>query len=335
MSYSEQIQANVNKISTDPSTNITSEDNKLTTDFNIDDASYVQYNNQTGYKYNNKYYYNSLNQYSKVIYDTIINNLDKLKTGNGVIDINYDFSKVWNNANGQSDLNEYYDDAINALNLDVPDLFYIDFSKMYLNVEKTSNFFSTKYKLYISPGKYPNYYIDGYESRQQVELAIQQVEAAKSKLKSKVIGNDYSKLKILHDWLVDYMSYDGTSSNKATVYGALIEKKGVCESYARAYKYILDECGIENILVTGTATNSTNNTEDHMWNYVKLNGKWYAVDVTWDDPIVIGGGTVGNDVKQKYFLNGSREFFKNHTEKLTISSSNKIFALPKLEVNNY
>ena len=161
------------------------------------------------------------------------------------------------------------------------------------------------------------------------------MENAKNKVKQTLTGTDYDKIKTLHDWIVDYMYYDSSSAHKASVYGAFAEKKGVCEAYARVFKYILDDTGIENILVTGKATNSSGVTEDHMWNYVKLNGTWYAVDATWDDPVVIGGGTVSDQVKHRYFLVGSRELFKNHTERLTISASSKIFALPKLSTNNY
>ena len=72
-----------------------------------------------------------------------------------------------------------------------------------------------------------------------------------------------------------------------------------------------------------------------MWNYLKLDGLWYAVDPTWDDPVVLGGGTPSEETKHRYFLNGSQEFFKTHTERLTISSSGKIFSPPKLEIDNY
>lgn len=111
------------------------------------------------------------------------------------------------------------------------------------------------------------------------------------------------------------MYYNSDSNQKATVYGALVEAKGVCEAYSRAYKYILDDLGIENILVTGTAVNSTGVSEEHMWNYVKVNGKWYAVDVTWDDPIVVGGGTLSEETKHKYFLVRKRSVFQKSYRK--------------------
>lgn len=338
ISYSEMVQENGNTVDTNVSTiKDDSKENKVTIDVTVDNNTniYGQNNNKSGYRYNNRYYYNNLSEPSKAIYDAIVNNIEKLKNGNETINIDYDFNTLLNNGNGQDELNDYYDDAINAINLDVPNLFYLDFSKMYLNIERTSSLFSTKYKLFINSGKYENYFTNQFNSSSQVEVAVSQVDAAKNQVKTVMTGSNYNKAKALHDWLIEYMYYDSSSGQKATVYGALIEKKGVCESYARTYKYVLDELGIENILVTGTATNSNGITEDHMWNYVKLDGKWYAVDATWDDPIVLGGGTASDEVKHRYFLKGSQDFYKNHTEKLTISSSGKIFALPKLELINY
>ena len=54
---------------------------------NVSEAGEKVYtaNNELGYKYNNRYYYNRLDKYSQVIYDAISNNLDNLKTGNYTI----------------------------------------------------------------------------------------------------------------------------------------------------------------------------------------------------------------------------------------------------------
>lgn len=322
-SYSEMLEEEINSTINTP--NGTLEDTKVI----------IDKNSATVYPNNNRYYYNYLEAESKAIYDAIVNHADELKSGNQTINIDYDFNQFLNNENGEQLLEDYYNDAINAINLDVPNLFYLDFSKMSLNIKKTSNLFSTKYKLYLNNGNHENYFLNGFTSNAQVEVAISQMEVAKNQVKIGMTGTDYRKMRVLHDWLIDYMEYEGTSINRASVYGAMMEKKGVCEAYARTYKYILDDFGIENILVTGTATNSKGNTEDHMWNYVKLNDKWYAIDPTWDDPIIIGGGTPSEETKHKYFLKGSQDFYKNHAEKMTISSSGKIFTLPKLEVTNY
>lgn len=292
-------------------------------------------NKSTKENNNNRYYYNKLENEAKVIYDAIESSIDNLKQGNYKINIDHDFSKLLNNESGQAQLKKYYDDAVNAINLDVPYLFYLDFTKMYLNIERSSNIFSTSYKLYIDSGDNANYFTDDFSSKEQVEIALSQIENSKEQIKVTLNGSDYSNLLNLHDWIINYMEYDANITQKATVYGGLIEKKGVCESYARIYKYILDDIGIENVLVTGTATNSSGNTEDHMWNYVKLNNNWYAVDVTWDDPIVVGNGKVSKETKHRYFLKGSETFFKNHTEKLTISSSKNLYTPPKLSISDY
>ncbi len=328
-SYSEVIENALNEDINDVKNN--TQTNQLTEGNNI----YASQNAKSGYKYNNRNYYNGLNEEEKAIYDTIVNNIDKLKTGNTRIRIEYDFSKILDSKNGEELLDNYYRNVIHAINLDIPNLFYLNFSKLSLSIEKKSSLFSTKYKLYIDKGKNDNYFLEGFVSGAQTEVAVTQVETAKDQIVKTMTGTDYQKTKMVHDWLINYMTYDSQSNNRASVYGAFIEKKGVCESYARTYKYILDELGIENILVTGVATNSKGETEDHMWNYVKLDGKWYAVDATWDDPIIIGGGIATEETKYRYFLKGSREFNTNHEAKETISSTNRVFKLPELEVNNY
>lgn len=332
--YEETInKENVNNVNTNTTEN--NEEERITINESKEVASVTVDKTQAGYKYNNRYYYNGLDSYSKAIYDAILREMDNLKKGNQVIEINYDFRVLLNASNGRQELKKYYDDAINALNLDVPNLFYINFSKMFLKVEEITSMFSKKYRLYIDSDEYPNYFADGFNSREEVEAALLQVETIKNRVKSTLQGSDYSKMKALHDWMIDNMEYDLNAPNRASVYGALVEKRGVCESYARTFKYIIDELGIGNVLITGTSTNNNGVTEDHMWNYVQLNGNWYAIDVTWDDPIVVGGGTLSDDIKHRYFLVGSKDLFKNHTEKFTISPSGKIFTPPTLMVNKY
>lgn len=149
------------------------------------------------------------------------------------------------------------------------------------------------------------------------------------------MNSDYERVKALHDWLVDNIEYDSSMQrvHRYNIYGALIERSVVCEGYAKLFKYILDDMGIESILVSGVAVNSEGANERHMWNYVKLDETWYAVDCTWDDPIVIGGGKAGKDAKYRYFLKG-QEFFKDHTEEaITDKSENLIY--PTISEKNY
>ena len=90
--------------------------------------------------------------------------------------------------------------------------------------------------------------------------------------------DDYDKLKYFHDCLVLNCENDTESPYSDTIYGALVQKKALCEGYAKAFSYLCNLAGIENTIVTGETT------VHHMWNMVKLGGNWYHVDVTWDNP---------------------------------------------------
>lgn len=88
--------------------------------------------------------------------------------------------------------------------------------------------------------------------------------------------SDLEKALYLHDYISTNCSYDNTLRKKSA-YNALVEGCAVCEGYALAYGYLLDQVGIESEMVKSKSVN-------HAWNMVKLYGKYYHVDVTWDDP---------------------------------------------------
>ncbi len=96
--------------------------------------------------------------------------------------------------------------------------------------------------------------------------------------------SDLQKALVLHDWLVLHKAYDYDNYLAGTLpeisysaYGVMVLGTGVCEGYARAYADLLQRCGIPCITVNSTSMN-------HTWNQVCLDGSWYHVDVTWDDP---------------------------------------------------
>ncbi len=88
--------------------------------------------------------------------------------------------------------------------------------------------------------------------------------------------------------------------------GRIGENGPVCESYARAMKVLCDRAGIPCVLVDGFAKNGFNGDgEAHMWNYVQLEGRWYAVDVTWNDPLGGTSGAVSGMESEEYLLIGA------------------------------
>ncbi len=95
-------------------------------------------------------------------------------------------------------------------------------------------------------------------------------------------GDTYQQLKYFHDYLCDTVVYvDGANAHNIT--GPLLEGKSVCEGYAKAFKLYCDLLEIPCITITGMGYTGSG-SEAHAWNAVRMeDGKWYAVDVTWDD----------------------------------------------------
>jgi hypothetical protein len=92
--------------------------------------------------------------------------------------------------------------------------------------------------------------------------------------------NDHEKIKAIHDWIVSHVEYD-QSLKRYTAYDAVTIGEAVCQGYALLGYKMLNEAGITAIIAEGTV-----NTGEHAWNMVKLDGEWYHLDLTWDDPVV-------------------------------------------------
>ena len=142
-------------------------------------------------------------------------------------------------------------------------------------------------------------------TQEQYEKMSQEVMTALIPLETELSGcaTVYDKVSVIHDYLVSHIVYDKSVANAHDIYGALVKGKCVCEGYARAFQYVCTLYGITAICVSGDATNSSG-TEAHMWNMVLMNdGKWYEMDVTWDDPLV--NGSDSGKVYYDYFLVGT------------------------------
>ena len=285
-----------------------------------------------------RYLYEQLNSTSKKIYDKLYENRENLKTGTYRIDFGNEFQKLLVTDNGEKELKKQYQSAIEALIYENPEIFYIEATGMYINIEKITKISGTKYNVYINNGNKANYLTKGFKGKDDVDSYQEQIEKVRDYILSNLEGkNDYEKIKMVHDYLVDSIEYDSTLSqdNIYDIYGALVSRKCVCEGYAKAFQYLMNECEIDNVIVIGTGTNSNNQTESHAWNYVKLDNNWYAVDVTWDDPILIGGGKLPERSKYKYFLKGSNTMNQNHTASGKFTDAGQTFTYPILSEQDY
>ena len=285
----------------------------------------------------NNFFYNQLVGDEKIIYDKLLEDKENLKQGDYRIEFKNTFSNTLAEEDGGNKLGSSYQTAIEAFLHDNPELFYVDVNKMYLNIETTTKFLRTTYNVYISPVKGQTYLSNEFTDTKLVENAINQIENVKDKIINSLHGSDYDKIMQIHDYLVDNVEYD--SSYKAigtySIYGALIGKTCVCEGYAKSLKYLANEAGIKCEIMQGTATNSSGKTESHAWNCVKIDGMWYEVDVTWDDPIIVGSGYKINTFKYGYFLKGKNTFEKDHVLSSQFSEGGKEFEYPIISTRDY
>ena len=280
----------------------------------------------------NKYFYNQLEEPSKIIYDAFMKNEKNMRSGTYRIEFGDKFTNILKEENGQEKLGDYYQSAIEAYMFDNPGIFYLSADKMFMNIETTTIGSKVTYNTYIDNGQKNNYLLDEYSSEKQVENALNQIEKVKQEILQNKTGDTYTDIKMVHDYLVDNIVYDTSLSkeNIYNIYGALINKECVCEGYARAFKYILDDMNIPCILVVGEAKNSEGKTENHAWNYVQINNEWKAIDTTWDDPIIVGGGKADSDLKYKYFLKSGDEFNKDHFPNGQFTEGGKLFIYPEI-----
>ena len=293
----------------------------------------VDYNNVSI----NKYFYNQLSTDSQTIYKAFEANLQNMRGGNYRIELGDSFTSILNKDNGQEELGNIYQSAFEAFNYDNPGVFYLDANKMFLNIETTTTGSKKTFNVFIDNGSQSNYFTDEFSSKAQVDNAVSQVEQIKNQIIANKTGNTYQDIKMVHDYLVDNLEYDTSISRPHiyTIYGALINKVCVCEGYARAFKYVMDSLNIPCVMVMGEGTNSQGQRENHAWNYVQIDGRWFAIDATWDDPVVQGGGRASNESRYKYFLKGSSTFNQDHVPNGRFTDGGKVFTYPIISSGDY
>lgn len=284
-----------------------------------------------------KFFYKQLSKNQEIIYDKLLESKDYLKQGNYKIEFGNEFYDTLSQENGDKQLWQDYQTAIEAFLHDNVDLFYLDVNKMYINIETITKLLRKSYNVYISAKEGETYFADGFTSTEQIDRAIGQIEEIKNNIIRNLSGNNYKKIMTIHDYIIDNIEYDSTYEALGTysLYGAFIGKTCVCEGYAKSLKYLANSINIECEIMQGTATNSTGKTESHAWNCIKLDGNWYLMDTTWDDPIIVGNGYKVNVFKYKYFLKGSQSFEKDHVLSYQFSDGGKKFKYPTISERDY
>lgn len=104
------------------------------------------------------------------------------------------------------------------------------------------------------------------------------------------------KIKTIHDYIIDKTEYDTLKTENINdityqsnmAYGVLVEGYGICSGYSDTMKLFLDRLNIVNYKISN---------DQHIWNLVLLDGEWFHLDLTWDDPV-----SDKNITRDNYFL---------------------------------
>ena len=200
-----------------------------------------------------RYYYSILPQSDKQIYKAIYEGIQNFETSITVPKSSVSLQSIF----------QY-------VGLDNPHIFYVDFNQY--------TYFSSSSNAVIKP-------IYWY-TKQDVADIDKKVQTVLQKMLSRVKGKtDYEKEKSVHDLLIENVVYDTVAvqnidkyhSRSNSILGVLFFKTAVCEGIAKVTKMLLNLLDIKCIVATGMAGG-----ELHAWNIVKIDGKPYHLDVTWD-----------------------------------------------------
>lgn len=223
------------------------------------------------------YRYNLLSQKDRKTYKEILLSLSESGKVEGLVAKDYEHAL------------SIYNDVVK----DHPELFAYRSGNRYTY----TSFLNLFYKIDITPKT--NYSSKRIEKMQkELDLAADKIVKQAKKKKTA-----YDKILFVHDYIIKATDYDNKKEPDElshTAYGCLVNKKAVCDGYTYAFTLIMNRLGIPSSDVYGG---------NHAWNFVLLNGKYYYLDLTWDDPISQGEGGA---LVHHYFMVTTKQIKKTH-----------------------
>ena len=236
---------------------------------------------------------NTLNEDQTEIYNRLINMIE-----------NYELSFDFENT-----VNDDFKKAYYGVLYDHPEYFWL--GQNYSYTQKSIGDYST---LHIEPKTFSNDTDEIRAAREKLEGAAELLAQA-----AKAQEDVFFQVKYVHDSIIDSTLYDSDAIelissgkeygllNASTAYGCLVENKAICSGYSAAFQLVMQKLGIECGRVNGTRISESGS---HQWNYLCLDGEYYYIDVTWDDPIKSDGE---ESKTYEYFLLSDSNLEYTHT----------------------
>lgn len=153
------------------------------------------------------------------------------------------------------------------------------------------------------------------------EKEINEINEEIKKLIDEKIKDDMSneeKIKTIHDYIINITKYDlnaakglKTSYDSSRIQGVLYDHFAICSGYADTMAVFLNEMNFNNYKVSSAT---------HVWNAVKIDDKWYHLDLTWDDPV-----GEKDDLTYDYYLIDTAKLDELNTNKTEHTFDKEIF----------
>lgn len=220
-------------------------------------------------------YYNSLDHKEQLLYNSITSAAEELAPESEVLTYSYDM--------------EEFQKIIGCIRADLPELFYIDYDSIVL--------YHSNHRTKIGM-----VYLEGTE---EIPSMIEEYNAAVDTVMEGVLPSmtDFEKEIAINDWLLDNCRYALGDTDKlaSTAYGALVLGQAYCDGYAYAAKQLLSKAYIDSLIIYGEADGI-----EHVWNMVEIEGRFYHLDVMWND------ADIGSDGKLRFhgYFNLSDDMIK-------------------------
>jgi transglutaminase/protease-like cytokinesis protein 3 len=121
--------------------------------------------------------------------------------------------------------------------------------------------------------------------------------------------SDIQKIEALHNYIINNTKYDKqkvdteySPYDSSRIQGVLFDNYAICSGYTDTMAVLLNKLGIINYKIS---------SDTHVWNAVLLDGKWYHLDLTWDDPVTSNKKDV---LQHEYFILTTEELLSKEVK---------------------